>query len=270
MNKRWLDFILIILGNTIYALGVVLFIVPGKLITGGTTGIALIMNHYFHISISIFVFIFNLLMFIIGAIILGKKFAITTIMSTFYYPFILGVFEHLFVNIHLANDIFINTLFAGVFIGTALGLIIKMGASSGGMDIPFLILLGQCAFNDSEKLLYGIVLIFTYTFVLEKVLVLGKAKIELKIVSEKTQQIKQEILKEVDRGVTLLYGKTGYLEKDCEIILSVMSSRELVQVERLVHQIDDNAFLIISSINEVRGYGFSKKKRYLKSTNNLS
>lgn len=290
MNKRWLDFILIILGNTIYALGVVLFIVPGKLITGGTTGIALIMNHYFHISISIFVFIFNLLMFIIGAIILGKKFAITTIMSTFYYPFILGVFEHLFINVHLANDIFINTLFAGVFIGTALGLIIKMGASSGGMDIPplvlhkligvpislsmysfdFLILLGQCAFNDSEKLLYGIVLIFTYTFVLEKVLVLGKAKIELKIVSEKTQQIKQEILKEVDRGVTLLYGKTGYLEKDCEIILSVMSSRELVQVERLVHQIDDNAFLIISSINEVRGYGFSKKKRYLKSTNNLS
>lgn len=283
MKRQWIDYIVILLGNTIYALGVVLFIVPGNLITGGTTGIALIVQHYWNIPISMFVLIFNLIMFTLGALILGKKFAITTTISTFYYPLILGIFEKTLSQIHLTDDILLNTLFAGVFIGVAIGLVIKMGASTGGMDIPpliihkligipvsismyvfdFIILLGQFSFSDSEKLLYGIVLIFIYTFVLEKILVIGKQKIELKIISEKTSIIKEEILKEVDRGVTLLYGKTGFLEKDCEIILSIMSSRELIKVERLVHEIDENAFLVISSVNEVRGHGFSSQKQYI-------
>lgn len=283
MKRQWIDYIVILLGNTIYALGVVLFIVPGNLITGGTTGIALIVQHYWNIPISMFVLIFNLFMFILGALILGKKFAITTTISTFYYPLILGIFEKTLSQIHLTDDILLNTLFAGVFIGVAIGLVIKMGASTGGMDIPpliihkligipvsismyvfdFIILLGQFSFSDSERLLYGIVLIFIYTFVLEKILVIGKQKIELKIISEKTSTIKEEILKEVDRGVTLLYGKTGFLEKDCEIILSIMSSRELIKVERLVHEIDENAFLVISSVNEVRGHGFSSQKQYI-------
>lgn len=283
MKRQWIDYIVILLGNTIYALGVVLFIVPGNLITGGTTGIALIVQHYWNIPISMFVLIFNLIMFTLGALILGKKFAITTTISTFYYPLILGIFEKTLSQIHLTDDILLNTLFAGVLIGVAIGLVIKMGASTGGMDIPpliihkligipvsismyvfdFIILLGQFSFSDSERLLYGIVLIFIYTFVLEKILVIGKQKIELKIISEKTSTIKEEILKEVDRGVTLLYGKTGFLEKDCEIILSIMSSRELIKVERLVHEIDENAFLVISSVNEVRGHGFSSQKQYI-------
>lgn len=283
MKKEWLDVFGILLGNTIYALGVVLFIISGGLITGGTTGIAFIMNHYWHIPISLFVFIFNFIMFLIGAWVLGKKFAITTIISTFYYPFILGVFERIFVNVSLTDDILLNTLFAGVLIGIAIGLVIKMGASTGGMDIPplvirqllgipvsvsmyvfdIMILLGQFAFNDSERLLYGIVLIFIYTVVLEKILILGKQKIELKIISEKSELIKNEILKEVDRGVTLLYGKTGYLENECEIILSIMSSRELIKVERLIHDIDENAFLVIGQVNEVKGHGFSSQKKYI-------
>jgi len=287
MKKEWLDYFGILLGNTIYALGVVLFIIPSGLITGGTTGIAFIMNHYCHIPISMFVFIFNVLMFCIGAWVLGKKFAITTIISTFYYPFILSIFEKLFANASLTDDILLNTLFAGVLIGIAIGLVIKMGASTGGMDIPplvihqllgipvsvsmyvfdIMILLGQFAFNDSERLLYGIVLIFIYTVVLEKILILGKQKIELKIISDKSELIKNEILKEVDRGVTLLYGKTGYLENECEIILSIMSSRELIKVERLVHEIDENAFLVIGQVNEVKGHGFSSQKKYIQRRN---
>lgn len=276
------DIIMIMLGNTLYALAVVLFVVPGNLVIGGTTGISLIVNHYLGLSISSFVMIFNVIMFIIGAIILGKKFAITTILSTFYYPIILGIFEYLLKDIQLTDDILLNTLFAGVMIGIALGTIIKKGASSGGMDIPplalnklfginvsismymfdFIILIAQFSFNNSEKLLYGIVLTFIYTIVLEKVLVLGKQKIELKIISKASNTIKEEILKEIDRGVTILYGKTGYLENNCEIVLSVMSSRELIKVEKLVHNIDQDAFLIVSNVNEVRGRGFSKSKEY--------
>ena len=93
-NKK--DIISILLGNTLLALAVILFIVPGHLLSGGTTGISLFLNHYFHLPISIFTFIFNFIVFIIGALILGKKFALQTLISTFYYPFILGVFEFSF------------------------------------------------------------------------------------------------------------------------------------------------------------------------------
>ena len=137
-NKK--DIISILLGNTLLALAVILFIVPGHLLSGGTTGISLFLNHYFHLPISIFTFIFNFIVFIIGALILGKKFALQTLISTFYYPFILGVFEFSFQGFYLTDDILINTLFAGVLVGVAIAIVIKAGASTGGMDIPPLIL----------------------------------------------------------------------------------------------------------------------------------
>ena len=283
MNRHVKDVITILFGNAVYALGIVLFVLPGGLITGGTTGIALVVNNYFHVPVSAFVFIFNICMFLLGAFVLGKKFALTTIISTFSYPLILALFERLFDGVRLTDDMLLNTVFAGICIGVAVGLVVKMGASTGGMDIPPLvlnktfripvsvsmyifdciILLAQFAFADSERLLYGIILVAIYSILLEKILILGKQRIELKIVSEKSKEIKGEILKEVDRGVTLLHAQTGYLEKESEMILSVMSSRELIKVERIIRAVDPNAFLIISSVKDVYGHGFSKKKQYL-------
>lgn len=282
MNNKYYDVGLVLIGNAIYALGIVLFVLPGNLLMGGTTGIALFLNHYMNISISNFVLLFNITMFIIGYFILGKKFAFKTLVSTFCYPLILKLFEHIFDGVVLTNDILLNTLFAGLFIGVAIGLVVKVGASTGGMDIPplvlnklfripvsismyffdCLILLGQFSFSNTERLLYGIVLIFIYTFVLEKILVLGKQKIELKIVSKKVDEIRNEILQGVDRGVTLFHGKTGYLNEECEIIMSVISSRELLQVERIIHSIDEEAFMIVSQVREVQGKGFSRNKEY--------
>ena len=79
---------MIFLGNTTMALGIVMFVLPNELMTGGTTGLSLIINHYLHLPISVFVFIFNCIMFLLGALILGFDFALTTLISTFYYPFI--------------------------------------------------------------------------------------------------------------------------------------------------------------------------------------
>ena len=134
------NLIWILAGNSLYALAVVLFILPNGLITGGTTGIALVLNHLFSIPITIFVSVFNLLMFLLGAIILGKKFAITTLISTFYYPFILGVFQRIFGMNSITEDHLLATIFAGAMIGIGIGIVIKVGASTGGMDIPPLVL----------------------------------------------------------------------------------------------------------------------------------
>lgn len=278
------NLILIFAGNTLYALGVVMFILPGGMITGGTTGIALTVNHYFHVPISVFVFCFNLVMFIIGAAVLGKKFALTTLISTFYYPFILGILENVPALGNFTNDVALSTIFGGLMIGSAIGIVIRAGASTGGMDIPPLvlnkkfglpvsvllyvfdcsILLMQMLFSNKDQILYGILLVMIYTVVLDKVLLLGTTQTQVKVVSKKYQEINQAIISELDRGSTLIYGETGYLHQEQPLVLSVVSNRELTRLNQIVMGIDPAAFMIISKVNEVKGRGFSSQKIYQK------
>ncbi len=272
----------VILGNFLYALVVKLFILPTSLMSSGTTGIALFLNHYLSLPVSLFVLIFNLLMLVTGFLILGKKFAMTTIISTVMYPIALEFFNQLLGNVVITNNELLNTIFAGLGIGLALGIVIRSGASTGGMDIPplvlhhffkipvsvslyafdFIILSAQTLYNPLERLLYGIILILLTSIVLDKVLLMGTTKTEVKIISPNYEQISNAILKDVDRGITLLQGKGGYLHKEQSVILSVVSNRELPKIERLVHQIDPNAFMIVSRVSEVLGRGFSSKKQY--------
>ncbi len=286
-NKKYLKMIynllLVVLGNATYALAVKLFILPNDLMTGGTTGIALVINHYFNgVSISAFVLGFNILMLLVGLALLGKKFVFSTIVSSIAYPLALELFDRLFGNVVLTEDMLLNTIFAGLGIGVGLGIVIRNGASTGGMDIPPLvlnryfkipvsvslyvfdmcILLGQAVYNPLEGILYGILLILVYSVVLDKLMLMGTTRTEVKVVSGHAEEIRKAILSEVDRGVTLLYGESGYLQQDTQVILSIVSNRELPQVEKLIHSIDPESFMIISRVSEVRGRGFSMSKEY--------
>lgn len=128
--------IVILLGNCIYAFAVAYFILPAGLITGGTTGLAIFAHHYFGISISVFVSVFNTAMFIAGAIVLGKAFALTTLVSTFTYPLFLECMKILALRTgSLSSDPMLCTVFAGVLIGAGIALVLREGASTGGMDI---------------------------------------------------------------------------------------------------------------------------------------
>lgn len=285
MNKRTIKNIFgILLGNTIYALGVLLFIVPNGLITGGSTGLAIAANHVFGIPITLFVSIFNIGMFILGYIVLGKVFALTTLISTFYYPIILAILEQTIGYTLMTNDPLLSALFGGVMIGSAIGIVIKCNASTGGMDIPplvlnkkmgipvsasmyvfdFLILLLQVFYTDKEMVLYGIVLVATYTIVLDKVLVIGKAQTEVMIVSKEYEKINEAIIYELDRGSTMLKSISGYMKNEYPVVMTVVSNRELPKLNDLVLGIDEHAFMIVSKVNEVKGRGFTFKKEYLK------
>lgn len=272
----------VLLGNILYALVVKLFILPTSLMSSGTTGIALFLNHYFSLPVSLFVLIFNLLMLMTGFLVLGKKFAMTTIVSTLMYPIALEFFNQVLGNLVITDNELLNTIFAGLGIGLALGIVIRSGASTGGMDIPPLvlhhffkipvsmslyafdcmILSVQTFYNPLERLLYGIILILLTSIVLDKVLLMGTTKTEVKIISPQYEQIAQSILMDVDRGITLLKGEGGYSHQDQSVILSVVSNRELPKIEKLVHQIDPDAFMIVSRVSEVLGRGFSSKKQY--------
>lgn len=273
---------MIFLGNTTMALGIVMFVLPNELMTGGTTGLSLIINHYLHLPISVFVFIFNCIMFLLGALILGFDFALTTLISTFYYPIALGFFQNIPSLSTITDDRMLSSIFGGLFIGFSLGIVIRCGASTGGMDIPplilnkkfrlpvsvmlyvfdFLILIGQALFCDKEAILYGILLVMTYTIVLDKILVIGQAQTQVKIISQKSDEINEAITRKMDRGSTLLHTETGYLHSRQNMILTVISNRELSKLNQLVMEIDPTAFMIIGKVNEVHGNGFTLPKKH--------
>ncbi len=281
---QWKRLIAVLLGNTIYAVGVVAFVLPLELITGGTTGIGLIMDYLFHIPLEVFTLIFNVIMFVIAIGMLGVSFAITTLISTFYYPVILSLLQKVDMLKTLTNDPMLATVCAGLLIGVGIGVVVRAGASTGGMDIPplvcnkklglpvgvglyvfdFIILIGQMLFRDSEKILYGILLVIIYSVMVDKVLVSGKRKIEVNIISDYVDQINDMIHEKIDRGTTFYMVETGYLHKETKALMTVVSNRELVKLNQLVLEIDPKAFIVINQAKEVMGKGFSMKKIYEK------
>ena len=269
-------------GNLLYALTVKLFVLPTGLVMGGTTGLGLTANYLTGVPISAFVLAFNMVMLLLGLCVLGRRFAATTLLSSFIYPLALEFWQRLLGDYVLTEDVMLCTLFAGLGVGVSLGIVIRAGASTGGMDIPPLILnrlfrapvsvcmyffdvcilLSQGLFQSPEKLLYGVVLVMIYTMVLDKMLLMGTSRIEIKVVSEKSEEIRQAILQDLNRGVTLIQTESGYLRQNTQLVLSVLSSRELPKVEKLIHQIDPECFLMVSRISEVKGRGFSMQKKY--------
>lgn len=272
----------IVVGNAMYALTVVLFLMPSGLITGGATGIALAFNKVTGLPVSAVLFVVNVVMLLLGWWVLGSRFALNTMASTVLSPFFMALWERLLGDLVLTDDLVLNTVFAGFGIGISLGITIRAGASTGGMDIPPLvlqkwfrwpvsitmmlfdiaILLVQAAFSQPEQVLYGIVLVITHTIVMDKMLMLGDSRTEVKIISTRSDEIRTAILAEIDRGVTVLHGEGGYTGEPSEVLLSVISNRELPRLEKLVHSIDPACFLIVSRVTEVSGRGFSMEKEY--------
>lgn len=274
---------LIVLGNAIYAAGVVLFILPTGLITGGTTGIALIINHFAGIRIATFVGVFNVVMFALGYLVLGRKFAMSTLVSSFSYPVLLGMIQSAVGGFVLTEDLLLAAIFGGLCIGLALAIVIRIGASTGGMDIPplilqktlripvsasmyifdFVILIGQMLFTPRQTCLYGILLVLVYTITLDKLLAVGASRTKLEIVSTKHEAIRNAILEDLDRSVTMLHGRTGYLGTETDVLYCVIAPRELHKLEKTVYSIDTDAFVVMSRATSVHGKGFSKAKEYI-------
>ena len=262
----------IVVGNAMYALTVVLFLMPSGLITGGATGIALAFNKVTGLPVSAVLFVVNVAMLLLGWWVLGRRFALNTMASTVLSPFFMALWERLLGNLVLTDDLVLNTVFAGFGIGISLGITIRAGASTGGMDIPplvlnkwfhlpvsstmmvfdFIILAAQAAFSPVRQSLYGV----------DKVLMLGTTRTEVKIISAKSDEICAAIFAQLDRGVTILHGEGGYLREPESVLLSVVSNRQLPRLEKLAHAIDPTCFMIVSHVTEVSGRGFSLEKDY--------
>ena len=273
----------ILFGNALYSLAVALFLEPAGLITGGATGIALAIGRLTGLPVSGLLLFINLAMLVWGWAVLGRAFALNTLASSILSPAFLGLFEGLLAGRVLTEDIFLCTVFSGLGIGVALGLVIRSGASTGGLDIPPLVLnkwfklpvpatmltfdiavlLMQAVFSPVQQVLYGVVMVLIHTIVMDKMLMLGASRTEVKIVSSQSDAICAAILAQLDRGVTILHGEGGYTHEPSAVLLGIVSNRELPRLEKLAHSIDPTCFLIVSHVTEVSGRGFSLDKDYL-------
>ena len=274
LARNWAS---ILFGNALYSLAVALFLEPAGLITGGATGIALAIGRLTGLPISGLLLFINLAMLVWGWAVLGRAFALNTLASSVLSPAFLGLFEGLLAGRVLTEDIFLCTVFSGLGIGVALGLVIRSGASTGGLDIPPLVLnkwfklpvsatmltfdiavlLMQAVFSPVQQVLYGVVMVLIHTIVMDKMLMLGASRTEVKIVSSQSDAICAAILAQLDRGVTILHGEGGYTREPSAVLLSIVSNRELPRLEKLAHSIDPTCFLIVSHVTEVSGRGFS-------------
>lgn len=271
------DIALVVLGNTIYAAATVLFVIPLGLITCGSTGVALFVNRLTGFPVVYFTYLFYALTFLLGSLLLGKRFAVTSLISSLWYPIAFSALEHTVGGYTLTDNALLATLYAGLMIGVGIGIVLRIGASTGGTDVlplalqkhfgtplsvsiwglDVLILAMQMLTATAEQILYGLLMVILYSYLIDRVLLFGRGMIQVTIVSDRSTRLAQAIFAEVDRGVTFLHGRTGYRREERDILLTVASARELAKLERLVARTDPAAFMIVHSVREVRGYGFT-------------
>ena len=287
MNKSITrSIVAMLLGNFAVAAAVIIFIAPQGIILGGSTGIALALTHYISFPLSATVFVINMLFFVTGLICLGKKFALTTIANSILYPLAMSLLEQLpIAGKPVTDNIMLAAVFGGVLMGGGIGLLLRAGGSSGGTDIPALILnkhfhlnvsvllyvidglvlCSQAFFSSMEQILYGIFVLALFTMTMNRIMLMGKSQIQLFIISDESEIIRQQILAE-DAGATMFYVEKAYTGRQGKCIMCVIPRRKLYPITQLISATDPDAFFTISEVNEVRGAGFSFAKHYLDTT----
>ncbi len=268
----------VLFGNAVIAFVVVAFVLPTGLVMGGATGFGLTIHHYLpSLDISTIIFIINMILFILCIFILGKKFALTTILSTVFYPLMLKILGLIPGIGDITDNMLLSVIYAGLLLGLGVGIIIRAGSSTGGSDIialiiqkklhipvaicmyivDVIIIAMQASFATGEEMLYGILALLISTTVLGKVAVMGQSQMQIFVISNEYKAIKSCLLSEMEVGATLVKIETGLEELEQSAVLCILPRRKLFDVNTMIQKIDPKAFITISQINEVRGRGFT-------------
>lgn len=278
MSRRWISMLpCIFAGNILLAFAVCSFVVPGGFMLGGSTGIALAVQTVLPVRLSMITAFVNGGLFFLGLVFLGKSFAATSLLSTLIYPVIMAVFEMLPLGEIFTADRLLCAVLTGVLMGTGLGMVIRVGGSTGGMDIPpcilqkykgisvgtsmmvfdLLILLLQVLNQGMDGILYSIVIIVLTSATVNKVVILEERKVEVLIISPQYEQIRETILKTLDSGVTFLKIETGYRRKEQKALLSILHAKQYPAVRDAVLKIDADAFIVTAPVMSVNGRGYT-------------
>ncbi|HAS79916.1 MAG TPA: hypothetical protein DCR90_03295 [Fusobacteriaceae bacterium] len=276
-----IDYFVINLGLIIAAIGISLFIVPAKIVSGGVTGIATILFYTFNLSVGTSMLLINIPLFLVGVKTFGKEYGAKTLFGIIMLSFYIDLFIK-FVGIDNVIDFtkgsnfLLAPLFGGILLGIGLGLVLKFGGSTGGTDIIAQIVnkitkipMGYCmmindtiiivsgiAFFGIEKGLYAIIAMFTTNVVINKIFEGAGYTKMVYIISDEYELIRNIILKDIKKGGTAISAKGLYTDKNKSMIMTVLKNKEIRDLQALIKRADPNAFVIISEVHQVLGEGF--------------
>ena len=263
-------------GNLLLAFSVSAFVLPYDILSGGVAGIAVLVKPFTSISENTIITVLVVSLFLVGWAFLGKKFAVTTIMSSILYPAYLLLLDNHLQPVEV--DPLLASVFGGLIAGAGVGLVMKVGASTGGMDIPPLILQKYFGFDlgksvmaidaltviaglwiyDLQHVLIGLIYVYTSGIMISKVLTFGLIEsMSVQIISEKYEELLPLIQEKMERGVTLIHAEGGYLHQQNNVLLVVISKHQYQSLVNLIRETDPSAFVIISDVKEVQGNGFT-------------
>ena len=267
----------IVLGNAMLAFSICAFVIPYDIMLGGSNGIALAIQHFVPVRLSVISACVNVALFFLGLIFLGWKFAATSLASTIIYPLVLAIFEMLPLDTLFKEEIVVCALFCGALCGAGIGLVVRAGGSTGGMDIPpcilnkykgipvgtslmvldVIVVLTQVILKGTDGILLSLVVIVVMSFVVNKVVLSGEKKIQVMIISPAYQEIRKVILEEINCGVTMLDIETGYEGAKQKAILSIVFANKYPEIREAALALDKQAFIVASEVTNVNGKGYT-------------
>ncbi len=278
MKREIKRLLMIVLGNLLMAAGSALFVVPAGFITGGVTGLALLLHRITPLSVSALISILSAGFLLFGLITLGKEFAFHSLTCVILYPLFYQLLSMVTERFGMfTENPALNTACAIICYGIGIGLIMREGAASGALDtiavllnkkagvsmavslnvIEYVTLLPQIIYTPNENVLCGILIISGYTLLVDTVIAHGKSMIQIEIISPEHEKINEMILNKFERGTTLIHIEGGYSRKETFEVQTVVRPREFFAVKRAVLEIDPTAFVIVGNVSEVSGRGFT-------------
>ena len=267
------------LGVFLVSLGYYFFYLPSELVTGGINGIAIILEKY--INSNILIYVFNIIFLIIGLLALGKQFFVKTCYGALLYPTFLSVFGLLNIDnnviiLNIGNQLLICAVMGSILTGIGMGLTLKNGGSTGGMDIPekiiskltFLpfswimyivdgiIIIVGIVFFGIERAFFGLFAMILTGYFIDVVSTGGISKKAIYIITNKPLAIKESIYKHTRRGVTEIDVFGGYTTEKKKMLVCIMGINDYYKIKQIIESIDENAFMFVIKTNEVFGEGF--------------
>ena len=280
------DMIMMILGLALMSFGYAAFILPENIVTGGVAGISSII--YFAtdhgINIAIPNYLINLLLLVIAYRSVGRTFVIRTVIGATIFNIMLGVLTPLFTHPIVNGQPFMSVIIGAVFGGLGLGITYTHNGSSGGTDVVAamvskhsnvsfgrvmmycdLIIISSSwfLFHNIETMVFGYVYLIIFSIVTDMVINSRNQAMQFLIFSEKWQEIADEINTEAHRGCTVLDGTGWYTKQDVKIVLVLCRRFESAQIQRIIKSVDDQAFISMTTANNVYGTGFDHMKVHL-------
>lgn len=278
MIKKFNEFVIINIGMIMVACGMYFFLMPNNLATGGANGLAIVINSFVPtISVGMIMIFINIVLFILAFIVIGKEFGVKTIYASFGVSFIILILERTVVISHsLTGDVFLELILGILISGVGMGIVFNQDASTGGTDIIakilnkffhidlgkgvllsdlFITIMAAFAFNIKASL-YAMLGVIINGFVIDALIEGINMQKEVTVISSKSENIKEFIINDLDRGVTVYNGKGGYENNSQDIIVVIIGRREFIKLRNFIKEIDKDAFITVSNVCEVFGYGF--------------